>query len=457
MAHNEAGVSPAVVSHNQKDKNLQESTESVHQLAFTIECIRPNFCYATITVPAEIVTTFYHAAAKSQQKSTLTHGFQRGAVPIEYIKQNFTDNLIEHLKELLLKYCVINFLCQQIQRNKLVVAGNPRLSTIHISPNDDAKFVFELSLFADLSIYEWKYFPFRPPKRKNYKDLDRQVESFLEKEKAQLSALEDDTLAIGDWVSFNISFMDDDQKPLMEHFAQNFWFKLGEDETESPLRQLFVGKKTGDIFFSDHHVLQEYFSDQLDTDYLFGIEITNTLSHKYFCLDHFKRTFRIKTNKDMHKKLIEVFSYRNDISQRHAMVEGALGTLLSKHRFSMPNHFVLRQKKTLLDKMQHNPDYHVYRSQKDFQSQVQKLAEKQVMETLFIDKLAYHENLSVSDEDIKGYLNLINRPRMKEFIYFDLPSFKIQGQEYPIPTEELKRMCLREKTINYIIYHLTKK
>ncbi len=122
-----------------------------------------------------------------------------------------------------------------------------------------------------------------------------------------------ENLTIGDWVSFNIVFTNQDQKPLFENYTQNFWFKLGEDETESPLRQLFIGKKMGDGFLSNNQVLQEYFSDQLDTNYTFLIEITNTLSHQYFCFDHFKRTFRIKTNKDMHKKLIEVFSYRNDI------------------------------------------------------------------------------------------------------------------------------------------------
>lgn len=457
MANNEADITPAVVSREQQDNSLSGSVDALHRFSFHLECIRPNFCYASVTVPTEIIATLYHAAAQSQQKSALTYGFQRGEVPIEYIKQNFTDTLIEHLKELLLRYCVINYLCEQIQKNKLVIAGQPRLSTVHISPTTDAQFIFELSLFADLNIYEWKFFPFRPPKRKNYKDLDRQVESFLEEEKIRQQAVKDDTLTIGDWVSFTITFLGKNQQPLVEHLAQNFWFKLGEDETESPLRQLFVGKRVGDAFISNHPVLQEYFSDHLETDYLFSIEITNILSYHYFCLDLFKRTFRIKTNKDMHKKFIEVFSYRNDISQRHAMVEEAFAALLSKHRFSVPNHFILRQQKTLLDKMQHNPDYQVYRAQKDFQHQIQKLAEKQVIETLFIDKLAYHENLTVSDDDIKGYLNLMNRPRMKEFIYFDLPSFKMQGQEYPIPTEELKRICLREKAINYTIYHLTKK
>ena len=159
----------------------------------------------------------------------------------------------------------------------------------------------------------------------------------------------------------------------------------------------------------------------------------------------------------MHKKMIEVFSYRNDISQRHAMVEESLQALLSKHRFSVPNSLILRQEKVLLDRIKYNPDYHVYRAQKDFLQQIHELAKKQIIETIFIDKMAYHESITVTDDDIKGYLNLSNRPRTKEFIYFDTPSFKIQGQEVPIPTEELRRFCLREKAINYAIYHLTKK
>jgi FKBP-type peptidyl-prolyl cis-trans isomerase (trigger factor) len=155
--------------------------------------------------------------------------------------------------------------------------------------------------------------------------------------------------------------------------------------------------------------------------------------------------------------MIEAFSYRQDISQRHAMVEEAIRVLLSKHKFSIPNHLILRQQKKILERIQHNPDYHVYRAEKDFQNYVRNLAEKLVAESIFIDKLAYIENITVNDEDIKGYLNLTNRHRMKEFIYFDIPSFTIQGQQAPIPAEELKRICLREKTINYVIYHLTKK
>ena len=46
---------------------------------------------------------------------------------------------------------------------------------------------------------------------------------------------------------------------------------------------------------------------------------------------------------------------------------------------------------------------------------------------------------------------------MKDFIYFDPFVTKIQGQEIPISAATLKQACLREKTLNHIIYHLTKK
>jgi FKBP-type peptidyl-prolyl cis-trans isomerase (trigger factor) len=123
----------------------------------------------------------------------------------------------------------------------------------------------------------------------------------------------------------------------------------------------------------------------------------------------------------------------------------------------VPHHLTLRQQKSIFSAIQQLPDYNVYRMQKDFFERVKQLAEKQTKEHIFIDCLACHEHLDVTNEDVKTYLNLTKRPRTKEFLYFTYPINKYQGQNMPIPTEELKRSCLREKAINYVIYHLTKK
>jgi FKBP-type peptidyl-prolyl cis-trans isomerase (trigger factor) len=181
--------------------------------------------------------------------------------------------------------------------------------------------------------------------------------------------------------------------------------------------------------------------------------VKDLLHHNYFCLDQFKRFFKLKTNKEAYQKLIEVFSYRNDLSQRRSMAEEALKLLLSKHKFDIPNHVILRQQEKVIAAVQTNPDYHVYRIQKDFEKRIKQLAEKQIKEQLLLDQVAYHENITITHDDVKQYLNLMNRPRTKEFIYFDARP-RHREQEALVPAQELMQACLREKAVNYIIYHL---
>jgi FKBP-type peptidyl-prolyl cis-trans isomerase (trigger factor) len=419
---------------------------------------QPTLCRATIIVSKSLVNTFFDETAIALQGNIQAHGFQQGEVPVEYIVKQYKVNITEHLKEFFFKFGIVNFLFQEMRAQKLLVAGDPRLIDIFLEHDRDARFVFELSVFSAISLNEWKYFPFKAPNRKNYKDLDRQVEAFvLEEQKNSEKYSADNGISISDWVNFNVTIVDKTHAFLDERFVQNFWLKLGNEEVEGHLQSLFLGKKKGDEFVVHNKGLQDYFSDQLRACYNFKVNVLEVVPHAYFCFDQFKDHFRVKTNKDMHKKLIEVFSYRNDVSQRLAMVEEAFKLLLSRHRFFAPNHLILRQQKIILGAIQNNPDYNVYRKQKDFNFWIHQLAEKQVKEMLLIDQLIYREDIVVTNVDMANYLNLDKRPRMKEFIYFSLPDSKHYGQEMPLAAHELSRVCAREKAINYVIHYLTKK
>lgn len=439
---------------------MKQKITSDNSALFSIEhnYEQPTLCRATIIVAKSLVNTLFQETAVALKSNIQAYGFQQGDVPVEYIVKQYKINITEHLKEFFFKFGIVNFLFQEIRGQKLLVAGDPRLVDISLEYDHDARFVFELSVFPAIPLNEWKYFPFKAPNRKNYKDLDRQVEAFVQEEQKSLEKhLPDKGIAIGDWVNFNVSIVDNAHTPLEDRFVQDFWLKLGNEDIEGHLQALFLGRKKGEEFVANNKGLQDYFSDQLRASYNFKVKVIEVVSHAYFCFDQFKDHFRIKTNKDMHKKLIEVFSYRNDVSQRLAMVEEAFKLLLSRHRFFAPNYLVLRQQKIILGAIQFNPDYNVYRKQKDFNFWLQQLAEKQVKETLLIDQLIYRENIIVSNEDIVNYLNLDKRPRMKEFIYFGLPESKHYGQEMPLAAHELSRVCAREKAINYVIHYLTKK
>ncbi len=441
---------------NKYQDNFSSASNNTH-ISFEFTSPQPSFGYAKIIISAKMVDILYDETARAQQHSVHAYGFNRGQVPLEYIKQNFEVNLLDHMKEFFLKYSVLNTLFREIRIRKIPIAGEPRLIKINIKPGHDADFLFEISLLPKLEITDWKYLPFKAPRRKNYKDLDRQVESFVKEERNNLKSFENKGLSVGDWVNFSIALVDQEHIPLFDNYTEDFWFKIGDEKVDNPIRELFLGKSENDVLYTTNRGLQEYFSNQLNTIHYFCIKIIHIVPHAFFCFDTFKRHFRIKTNIDMNRKMIEVFSYRNDLSQRRSMVEDSLKLLLSKNNFDIPNYLVLREQNSILEMVKQNPDYNVYRVQKDFRHRIRQLAEKTIKEKILIDQLAYQENISIYDQDVKSYLNLILRQRTKEFIYFEHPEQLIEGQEIPIPSEELKQTCLREKTINYAIYHLTKK
>jgi FKBP-type peptidyl-prolyl cis-trans isomerase (trigger factor) len=428
-----------------------------HPLIGHIKKINSYFCYLTITVPASFINQLYDQAAAAQCQWTTIIGFGKGAAPLGYIQEFYKNNLIEHVKEFLFKYLIINFLYDQMQAHKLLTSGEPRLYNTHVEPHEDGIFEFEIPLSNPIDFKEWKNFPFKAPKRKNYKDIDRQVETFIKQEQQLLKDKTSHEAHIGDWVCFEIGLCTAECSPLINGHHEAVWLKIGNEEADIPFQELFVGKKVGDCFYADDQCLQEYFSNQLITKYRFSLRIIDIVHDAYFCFEDFKHHFRLKTQKDIHAKFIEVFSYRNDLSQRRGIVEEALKLLLSKHHVEAPNYLILRQQKIVLEAVQANPDYQVYKTQPNFKDIIRQLATKQVKETLLIDQITHEEGVHANNQDIRAYINLLKRPRTKEFVYFSPPPTKIDGQEMPLPIALLKQCCMREKTLNHIIFHLTRK
>lgn len=428
-----------------------------HPLVLDISKESPSFLYAHISVPAFLVAAVYEQAVMHQQATFIAPGFQKGAVPLDYIRNHMKGALHEHIKDFLLSYCVTPFLYNELRSKKIVCVGQPRLHETNIVPPHQASFTFEISIVPPVALHDWKYYSFKMPKRKNYKDLDRQVDHFISEEKNNSKSCDVTRITIGDWVNFDIALVDEHGMPLSGSIHENYWLKMGDEEMDGALREPFLHKYPGSSFIASNRSIQDYFSSHVITNYQFKIDIKDVIKHAFFSLEDFNRYFKIKNHKEVNQKLIEVFSYRNDISLRRNISEEALKLIVNKHAFFPPKHCVLRRKGDLLELISGSPDYHVYRSQPDFSLRLDQLAEKQTKSLILIDHIAYKDNLAVQDHDLKGYLTLTQRPRTKEFIYFDTPLNKKNGQERPFSSSILKQSCLREKTINHIINTLTQK
>lgn len=408
----------------------------------------------SVTTSAETVDKLIEYIANHQTKFITAKGLKDSNESLNYIKDRFRESFLSHAKELLFKLHVMSSLYKSIHQNKILTSGHPRLTKINLQPNHDIKFIFEVTCPTNAEIDEWKYMVFKFPQRKFYKDLDKQAELFAKSESDFEQSYSLNSVDLNDWVCFDIWLATDSKEPVIIQLRENFWLKIGLGEAYIPFQEIFLGKKKGEEFFTDNLCFQEYFSEYMDTKYIFGVKIVEILPNAFFSISQLQDHFKIKTKKRTHQKLIEVFSYRNDISLRRTIVEDLLALLLRKQYLAVPESQVLRHQQYLLDELQNNSDYHVYKIEKNFDSYIKQLAEKQVKEFILMDQIAYKENINCNHDDLTLYLNLTRRPRTKEFIYFQHPALKANSLEYPIPAEEISQSCLREKTLNHIIHHL---
>ena len=433
-------------------------TDSKESLTFSLSSSQSHFYQVSITVSPHLVAVAYQQAVQALQVKIEASGFGKGAVPREYVEHNYHSHLKEHVKKFLFHFLVVSFLFKKLREQKVIFIGDPRLKNITIDLAQSAVFEFECTKpdTQQTSLLSWKHLPFKAPGRKHYRDIDRQVETFIQEEQELRNSMGNPLkVAIGDLVCFTIWVVDEQHTALFDDYKETLWLKIGNEEGDIPFQQLFLEKCLGEIFYTTNHTLSEYFSDH-ERYALFAIQICAILPVKFFCIESLKEHFTLKSAKDVRRKLIEIFSFRNDISQRRLMAEGALTMLLKHHPFNVPHHAILRKQQSIMETLSMNPDYPVYKMERDFTYKVEQLALRQLRESIMVDRIAYDENIGVTPEDIQHYLNLTKRQRTKEFIYFTAPPSKLNGQEIPVPAELLKHYIRREKTLNYVINHLTK-
>jgi len=414
-------------------------------LDFSLERTESSYAQATVHVSPGLVSALYRYMLYNQQSKHRSLGFSKGNAPIEYIEQAYSAHIMKHLKEFLFNYCVADFLVAQLRQHQCVLAEKPTPDAISIDCQQGAFYTFLIHERPPHVRGNWRRAQLALPRRKRYKDIDRQVQEFLQYEIREESAYA--SVQVGDWLLLRITVIEETHSiPLSDYV----WLKMGSEETDRSAHNLFLNQKPYSCFLTSHTFLEQYFSEQLDTEYPLAVEIIDRLPVDTFSLRRFQHHFQLK-QEEIEPTLTQVFSYRHDISQRREIIDKVFKHLFKHFHVSLNEYLIERQRKHVLEDLAQTPDYHVYKAQSDFEEKVYLLAKKQLKETIIIDHIMQTDNMTVTEEDIRAYCNLFLRPRTKSFIYFNIPRTQEYGQEVPISHETIRQACLREKTLNYVI------
>lgn len=411
-----------------------------------------------VFVPQRIVSKLEKYAVRLYKNHGSAKGFDRGQMPEQYVKDYFKKQVGQDIKKFILKFMVLDFLQQKNNEKDGLNFHFPRLKGVRTESNGGLTYVFSASQVNSINLSDWKKLSFLPPRRKLYKDLDRQAKMFIENEvDAKPRSDKNWKIQDDDWVCFTSKVLTDDStNPLKEH-TNRFWMKISTKYLVDPFQKLFFDKKAGDSFSVGSLPIQGMPVDTLSRKGKFDITIDSVWRGGYFCLDLFKSAFGLTSSKDVHDKLIEVFSFRNDISQRRSIVEEAFRALLSRFRLEVPRHLVLRRQEHILSSVKNLPDYHVYKSNSTFFDQIEELSERQLREETIIDFISRDDSIELESQDIHKYLNLLSNSRLSEFIYFK-PQAEGFGQTVlPIRERSFSNEVLREKVLNHVINTIGRK
>lgn len=437
---------------NEVAKLQQDIQPSLATFSYTQ--ISSHLFKVNVTIDKQVIDSLYQETVLLFRTKYLD-GFGQNVAPVQYIEETYGIEINKKIKSYIFRHVIVDFLLEELIGRKIPFANYPRLMHITNAEGNAMIFTFDLSLTEAMELKEWKNFAFKTPRRKRYKDLDKQVLQFIDQNTCMNKKLNSTVVEEDDWICFSATLLDQNMAPVVPELTSSFWAKIKKNEISNKLKNALIGKCLGESFISNDF----YFED--DTDYYenlthyFSITIKAIVKGKFLSLDLFKQTFKLKNKAEIHNKMMEVFSYRNDISQRRTIIEEIFNLLLSKHRFEVPKHLILRRQEDILANLIHQPDYHVYKSQKDFLKYIELLAEKDLKEETIIDQIAYKENIVVSIEDIQNYLNLLSNKRLKEFTYFKPTHEKLEDMDAPINHGLLAHTILREKTLNYVIHMLT--
>jgi FKBP-type peptidyl-prolyl cis-trans isomerase (trigger factor) len=385
-------------------------------------------------------------------------GFEKGAVPEDYVKEYFKNQISQDVKKFVLKFVVLDFL--QDRRNLKDAQGVqfPSLKGVRSEANGGLTYVFSASLVSSVNLADWKKITFNPPRRKLYKDLDRQAKIFVENEVEKKPRSQKDwEVKDGDWVCFRSQALSNEVTSPLKGHENTFWMKIVTQYLIDPFQELFFGKKHGDQIQVNNLLVQGMPNDTLSRKGCFDIKIDSVWRSDYFCLDFFKSAFGLANQKEIHDKLVEVFSFRNDISQRRSIVEEAFRALFSRFRLEVPRHLVLRRQEHILKNVKTLPDYHVYKASSSFDKQVEELSERQLREESIIDFIAQNENIELERQDVEKYLNLLSNSRLAEFVYFKPQAEEFGRTVLPIREQDFASEVLREKVLNYVISSIGKR
>jgi hypothetical protein len=140
------------------------------------------------------------------------------------------------------------------------------------------------------------------------------------------------------------------------------------------------------------------------------------------------------------------------VSLKKEKAQLALRYFMEKIKIYIEPQIIKEHEVIIKSKIIKNPDYLLYQSDLNFSLNIKRLACRQAMEKILVDHFIYAYGVTSNKNLLYWYLNILQRNRLKDFLYFDISHvYDNSNKSIPINNSIIEQMALREKVIELLI------
>ncbi len=388
-----------------------------------------------IEVDKDTVNEELAKEVKKVRKKAKVKGFRKGKVPITLIKKMYGDSI---------RYEVLNKLLNEslskaIYDNKINYVGDPSIKDVsEIEEDKELKITAEFDCIEEFEVENYKGIKVEIEKLEVTDEIfDNALKNILSRF-TYFEDVEDEDAQIeeGDQVVADIEVNVDGEKDE-ELSKTEAVFTIGENHYLPEFDNYFIGMTKNDEtvasheFHKDDEIVKGDFTikvkwikkpvvPELDEDFI------SQFGEEYGSVEDFKS----KIKEDLESNFKE--QMKND------MVEQILEQLRKHHNFQFPEILIDKQVEFLKKKSNNKL---VNESDEDFEKRLRESAEKQIRNSIILEKIEKTENIKPSQEDIDKELQ-------KLAIQFRVPFENIK--EFYLKNNELSQELLNRVSNNKV-------
>ena len=412
----------------------------------SVKKLKDASCELSIELSKETVEEVFERVFHEISKEAKVPGFRPGKVPMDIIRQNYQADAMDEVKRRLIPEAYQ----EALEEHSIQPLSYPEVGDINLSLTGKLTFKAKVDTHPKVNVRKYKGLKVTTEKIKVDDEEVTETLSRLQNMNAEFVDI-DTPLKKGDFAICDVETSMEGK--IISKKRENMWIEINKDASMLGMGEDLCGMEKADKKDIEAELPEKYPDEKYaGKKAVFHIEVKETKEKKLPELnDEFAKKIGKDTIKEAREEIKNELLSKKEVNVKIDMKNQIMKQLIDGDKMELPGSMVSRQLKVLMERAENELKQKGV-SEKDIGDHREKLkaqlteeAENKVKIYFLLDKIAGNEGITVSDEDVDGWIKNLAGTYNKPFD--EVKKYHVEHNLIGGLIEQLRE----EKTLDFIL------